>query len=96
MVWWILLIIYGSLNIFMIAYTGYLCGDEDRKLHIWFPFLTVYEDLRETYTVVGALIPTILMALCMVIHVIFVTFVNILAFILGIFEGLWCHLFRKR
>ena len=96
MVWFILLSILLLCNILMTIYTGMLCANENRKLRLFFPFLTVYENLRESYNLVGSLIPTILCAICMIVHFIFMCAVTVVAFVAGIFEGIWFNLFRKR
>jgi hypothetical protein len=96
MVWFILLSILLLCNILATIYTGMLCANENRKLHLFFPFLTVYENLRESYNFIGSLIPTILCAICMIVHFIFMCAVTVVAFVAGIFEGIWFHLFRKR
>ena len=96
MIWIILGSILLCCNMFAMIYTGMLCSAESRKLHLFFPFLTVYENLRESYNLIGSLIPTILCAMCMIIHFIFMCAVTVIAFVAGIFEALWYSLFRKR
>lgn len=96
MVWFILLMLLLLCNMLTMIYTGVLCANENRKLHLFFPFLTVYENLRENYNVVGSIIPTVLCAFCMIIHFIFMCVVTVVAVILGMFEALWITLFRKR
>ena len=94
--WFILLILLLLCNMLAMIYTGILCANENRKLHLFFPFLTVYESLREDYNVVGSIIPTVLCAFCMILHFIFMCIVTVVAVIAGMFEGLWITLFRKR
>ena len=96
MIWIILGSILLLLNMLAMMYTGMLCASESRKLHLFFPFLTVYENLRESYNLIGSLIPTILCAICMIVHFIFMCVVTVIAFFAGIFEALWYTLFRKR
>jgi hypothetical protein len=96
MIWVILGSILLGCNMFAMIYTGILCSTESRKLHLFFPFLTVYENLRENYNLVGSLIPTILCAMCMIIHFIFMCVVTLLSVVAGMFEALWYSLFRKR
>lgn len=94
MVWFILLSIYGSLNVLMIAYTSYLIADESSNVRIVFPFLIVYDKLRKRYTKAGSIIGTSLLAPFMLLHSVFMVITGIFAALLGIIEFIWDSLFH--